>query len=766
MTTPTPDSEALRDAAPDSELRQRLLQRRLLDALAGGADPREAPPAFGENGRFEVERRLGAGGMGTVWLARDVSLGRRVAIKVVRLRTATHRMALLREARALAALVHPNVVAIYDVGADAGAEAGGVDEAWIAMEYVAGRTLGAWLRGGPAWPEVVQAFVAAAHGLAAAHAAGIVHGDFKPGNVLVADDGRVVVIDFGLSRWLEVAASAPQGELESVRGGTEGYIAPEKADGALDSAASDQYAWGVALREGLEAAASRAPRQVWSIAMRATSIDPDARWPSMVAVADALLRASTPRRLWPVGVLAVAVATLGPLAITRAEAPANACADAAADVESLWNDDRRAAMAARFDAVDRPFVAESFGRVVTIVDERATQLGAAWTAACEAAAIHGLDAARTECLEGRTRALGEFVALHSRALTPERAAGSVGAAHGLPDARPCESPAYLAAEIERPADPLLRARVKEIERGLDRLRASMDRAPGDAVAGARELLAEAEALGDEPIRARAMNDLSVMLQLSGAFDEARPLMESAFFAARAAKLDVLALKIASNLVGLHESRGEYDEAMVWERHGATLVDAAPDPIVASKLHFNVSVVLQEQGRLPEARARLEQALAIREQILGSEHPTTMNARVELANIRVQEGDVAGGRADLERALAAYERAFGPDHPDVALVLNNLGNLDGTAGELEAARRRFARAIEIRERAYGVDHPSLGNSLANLAKIDRQLGEVERALGAARRALAIREATLGAGHANVVAARELVAELEAEVGAGL
>ncbi|MBL8946495.1 MAG: tetratricopeptide repeat protein, partial [Myxococcales bacterium] len=669
------------------------------------------------------------------------------------------RAALLREARALAALVHPNVVAIYDVGVS-----GEDDEAWIAMEYVAGRTLGAWLHAGPPWAEVVRAFVAAARGLAAAHAAGLVHGDFKPGNVLRADDGRVVVIDFGLSRWLEVAPSAPQGELESVRGGTEGYVAPEKAAGALDSAASDQYAWGVALRQGLEAAASRAPRQAWSIAARATSVDPASRWPSMIAAADALLLTSRPRRLWPVGVLAVAVATLGPLAITRAEAPADACADAAADVESLWNDDRRAAMAARFDAVDRPFAAESFGRVVTIVDERATQLGAAWTAACEAAAIHGPDAARTECLEGRTRALGEFVAQHSRALTPERAAGAVGAAHGLPDVRPCESPAYLAAEIERPADPVLRARVKEIERALDKLRGSMDRAPGDAVAGARELLAEAAALGDEPIRARAMNDLSVMLHLSGAFEEARPLMESAFFAARAAKLDVLALKIASNLVGLHESRGEYDEAMVWERHGATLVDDAPDPIVASKLHFNVSVVLQEQGRLPEARARLEQALEIREQILGPEHPTTMNARVELANIRVLEGDVAGGRADLERALAAYERAFGPDHPDVALVLNNLGNLDGSAGELEAARGRFARAIEIRERAYGVDHPSLGNSLANLAKIDRQLGEVERALGAARRALAIREATLGGAHASVVAARELVAELEAEVGA--
>ncbi len=766
MTAPTPDSEALRDAAPDSELRQRLLQRRLLDALAGGADPRDAPPAFGENGRFEVERRLGAGGMGTVWLARDVSLGRRVAIKVVRLRTATHRTALLREARALAALVHPNVVAVYDVGADAGAEGGGVDEAWIAMEYVAGRTLGAWLHGAPAWAEIVQAFVAAACGLAAAHAAGIVHGDFKPGNVLVADDGRVVVIDFGLSRWLEVAPSAPQGELESVRGGTEGYVAPEKADGALDSAASDQYAWGVSLREGLEAAASRAPRQVWSIAMRATSSDPDARWPSMIAAAEALQRTSTPPRLWPVGVLAVAIATLGPVAISRAGAPADACADATAELDPLWNEERRAAMAARFEAVDRPFAAESFARVVAIVDERSARLDAAWTAACEATAVHGPDAARTECLEGRARALGEFVGQHSRALTPERAAAAVGAAHGLPDVWPCENPAYLAAEIERPADPVLRARVKEIERGLDRLRASMDRAPGDAVAGARELLAEAEALGDEPIRARALNDLSVMLQLSGAFEEARPLMESAFFAARAAKLDVLALKIASNLVGLHESRGEYDEAMVWERHGATLVDAAPDPIVASKLHFNVSVVLQEQGRLPEARARLEQALAIREQILGPEHPTTMNARAELANIRVLEGDVAGGRADLERALVAYERAFGPDHPDVALVLNNLGNLDGTAGELEAARGRFARAIEIRERAYGMDHPSLGNSLANLAKIDRQLGEVGRALEGARRALRIREATLGAGHANVVAARELVAELEAEVGTGL
>src|SRR5262249_51516802 len=141
------------------------------------------------------------GGMGFVLTAFDPELERMVALKLIRpeeTSSSRARTRLIREAQALAKLQHPNVVTVYDVGTLA-------DEVFIAMELVSGRTLGAWLAAGPRWWRAIRdVFLAAGRGLAAAHAVGIVHRDFKPSNVIVSSD-RVVVVDFGLA----LAAAAP-----------------------------------------------------------------------------------------------------------------------------------------------------------------------------------------------------------------------------------------------------------------------------------------------------------------------------------------------------------------------------------------------------------------------------------------------------------------------------------------------------------------------------------------------------------------------------
>ncbi|MCA9637679.1 MAG: serine/threonine protein kinase, partial [Myxococcales bacterium] len=146
-------------------------------------------------GRYLVLARLGAGGMGVVYAAYDPELDRKVAVKL--LRSGGHdprgRARLLREAQALAKLAHPNVVAVHDVGT-VGAQI------FVAMEFVEGMTLRRWLAARPrAWPEIVEVFVAVGRGLAAAHAAGLVHRDLKPDNVMVGSDGRARVMDFGLA---------------------------------------------------------------------------------------------------------------------------------------------------------------------------------------------------------------------------------------------------------------------------------------------------------------------------------------------------------------------------------------------------------------------------------------------------------------------------------------------------------------------------------------------------------------------------------------
>jgi predicted Ser/Thr protein kinase len=158
-------------------------------------------------GRFRLLAELGRGGMGIVFAAYDPELGRKVAIKLVRPETSVTGSAgegqerLLREARAMAQISHPNVIAVHEVGTFA-------EQVFIAMEYVKGSTLKKWLSASNRpWREVLAMFVQAGRGLAAAHRGGILHRDFKPENVLVGDDGRARVVDFGLARLAKASES-------------------------------------------------------------------------------------------------------------------------------------------------------------------------------------------------------------------------------------------------------------------------------------------------------------------------------------------------------------------------------------------------------------------------------------------------------------------------------------------------------------------------------------------------------------------------------
>ncbi|MCA9651884.1 MAG: serine/threonine protein kinase [Myxococcales bacterium] len=219
-------------------------------------------------GRYRVEGRLGAGGMGVVYRAHDPELARDVAVKVMNADAAgtkdpaTARARLVREARAMARLAHPNVIHVYDVGTVE-------DGVFIAMELVDGRSLSVWLaEEQPPWREVLHKVVDAGRGLAAAHAAGVIHRDFKPENVLVGEDGRVRVVDFGLAGGPAALDTGSQeseldrdtGDLHGPSGsltrtgtllGTPKYMAPEQESGAVANARSDQFSFCVALYEAL-----------------------------------------------------------------------------------------------------------------------------------------------------------------------------------------------------------------------------------------------------------------------------------------------------------------------------------------------------------------------------------------------------------------------------------------------------------------------------------------------------------------------------------
>ncbi len=195
--------------------------------------------------RYAIRAPLGAGGAGVVYRAHDPELDREVAIKLLRRRVDGEASSLtdadlLREAQAMARLAHANVVRVYDAGTFLG-------QVYLAMEHVDGGTLATWLGDPHPWRAVLAAFAQAGQGLAAAHRAGIVHGDFKPDNVVVSTDGRVLVTDFGLARR---RGEDPTGQ-DSPRGGTPLYMSPEQMRSGRGDERADQFSFCVALYRAL-----------------------------------------------------------------------------------------------------------------------------------------------------------------------------------------------------------------------------------------------------------------------------------------------------------------------------------------------------------------------------------------------------------------------------------------------------------------------------------------------------------------------------------
>ncbi len=336
-------TRGMRPGRGDSEAAVARISARLFDEVQPGSNV----------GRFTIVEKIGSGGLGKVYAAYDPELDRRVAIKIMHPETGPHldpRRA-LREAQALAKLSHPNVVAVHEVGPHA-------DGLFIAMELVEGVPLSEWRTAPEDWTKAVAVLIEAGRGLAAAHAAGIIHRDFKPDNVIVASDGRARVLDFGLARGSS-ESSSPSGDTANILDvdltqagvmvGTPAYLAPEQWTSRPVDARTDQWAFCVTAIEILfgkrpfaarDVAGLRAqvlagdvrivrPRAPIPAALERAllvglSLDPDGRYDSMETLIDAMRDAIAPRRrrlrwISALGLL-IAGASLGAVLIRTGDA--------------------------------------------------------------------------------------------------------------------------------------------------------------------------------------------------------------------------------------------------------------------------------------------------------------------------------------------------------------------------------------------------------------------------------------------------------------
>ncbi|MCA9690356.1 MAG: tetratricopeptide repeat protein [Nannocystaceae bacterium] len=750
--------------------------------------------------RYMILERVGAGAMGVVYAAYDPGLDRKVALKLLRpdrragdpASAESKRARLFREAKALARLSHPNVVAIHDVGLYG-------DQVFLAMEFVEGLTLKRWLAEAPrSWQQVLDVMRRAGAGLSAAHEAGLVHRDFKPENVLISPDGRVRVLDFGLARAEDkgstvdlersdarVAAALEASrsrQLESASGetlaltstgalvGTPAYMSPEQHMGEPADARSDQFSLCVSTYEALYGARPFAGENLSGLAfnvisgriappppgtavppwlrkavLRGLRVDPKERFPSVAA----LLSAMTPvtnrvrrRWLWAAAALALVVG----VALGRGASTDAPCRDASDRLASIWNPTVAAEIAASFQGTGLPYAANTWKTAEALLDDYAKRWIDGYTSACEATHVRGdqspdlLDR-RMLCLDRRRtelRALTEAFASPDETIV-EHAREGVAA---LAPVEPCGDQEALLAVVPLPTDPETRARVQELREQLAEVRV-LDLRGKWRVALERGVRAasDADALAYPPLAAEIRVAVAILQHQLGRSLDAEATLRVAIRQAAEGRSDALAARAWIELVFVTGIlRNQYDLAILTGQAAAAMIArAGGDDVLSAHLDLHRAFVLDRMNRPDEADPLLRGALATLERELGEDHPLVHRGLTGLSLIELHQGEFAAAEAALERSREIIERVSGAEHPGVAAVLTNLANVATEKGDLARAHELAQQAVKIRERVTP-NHPSLASALTELARVEEELGRFEDAETRYERALAILQAS--------------------------
>lgn len=775
--------------APADSLPADLMHRRLRERMFG--EP-SMPPMIA---RFRVLERIASGGMGAVYLAWDEGLARSVALKFLHERGSDE---LVREARALAQIAHPNVVAVFDVGVHEG-------RVWLAMEYVPGQTLRAWQRSNPPRAELLERWIAAGRGLAAVHATGLIHRDVKPDNVLLGADGRVRLVDFGmvLAESSSTTISSSRDSVSTQRlgfMGTRAYAPPEQFAGQELDARADQYALCVSIWEALagerpkrdEAGRLHAPdipklsRRVDDALRRGLAVEPSERWPST----DALLDALEPRRRRVDLALGLVLASGLGLAIGLASADdptpmADPCALAGSQLDP-------SAAAALAPGELRSAAQQWIGEWQRVSIE-----------SCETPVSEAVGDQRRACLElRRLELVGLLVHL----------AGVQAGVQTL-DIRRLElgdPTACLRGPDEALALPPEHAEaIADLRRSLAALELRRDEPALALIDEARPLLARAEAIEWAPLIAEAALTLANLHLHANDREAALELTERA--------LDIGEAEHQSELVArAWQTMGKIDvdldldpdaADLAWKRQRAALDRLEPRPLDQGRLalqrasitslrgdpestehalreaidafeHAGLSGRLQlvrtldwlafvvgsagplraDEAEPIEARARALERELVNAGELGSGDESKADAAWSAAEVAQVQGDRVEALAELERALSGHERSAGSESQQAAKTHVALAMVLDAMGRFDQAEQHARRADEICLARLGPDHPLRTTSLSALGTIAFRRGDAQVAIQAFRVALRIEQRgsarggeALGLAHSNLAEA---------------
>lgn len=761
---------------PDSslgELKALLLQPP--PTAAKGHAPAWWSPGTLLSGRYMVLSELGHGGMSVVLAAYDTRLDRRVAIKLLHpgrpCGDGELKARMEREARAMARLNHPHVVQVYDSGY---LEDGSF---FISMEYVEGQTLRGWCQTRRcSWREVLEVYLAAGRGLAAAHAAGLIHRDFKPDNVLVGRDGRVRVTDFGLARFELSELPAPEHEQLATPPpdawksplthsgwllGTPLYMAPEllRSRGTAD-VRSDLFSFCVSLHESLhgrlpfgESACLRdlldrrltpppqgspVPGWVTRVLYQGLREDPRQRPASMEELlaaleADPEQRHRARRLAVPLALGALLLLPLASWSWGHLREPG--CDLQAERLAGVWDGKVKARVEKALLGTGLPYARDTAGRVSTLLDDYARTWVGMRTAVCaEVRAQPGVPEGRTlleeHCLErrlGQMRAVTELLARGPEAgLLPK----AVEVVQALPPLEDCRSERVLADGGLPSGSPELQVKVMRLQGELDRLPPLY--AAGRYQEGLElyeKLRRELESVEHAPLRAQALGWRARFEQAVGSYEKAGESAQQAVrLSARGG--DVTQSSLAWNMLalvkGVRQGRYQLSEMLLMDEMLESMTELSRDDRVRIESLMTRGSMLYGQGKYEEARERQERALALAEAVLKPEHHAVPDLLNNLGLTYKALGRYEEARHCYERALALRQQLFGSEHPQVASSLSNLGALLAAEGRHEEARARHEQALAMMERVLTPAHPNITLALNSLAGEFQTLGQYEEA----------------------------------------
>ncbi|QRN95036.1 serine/threonine protein kinase [Archangium violaceum] len=727
--------------------------------------------------RYVILKAVGEGGMGVVYAAYDPELDRKVALKLLRLETTDAeqgRARLLREAQAMARVSHPNVCSVYDVGTFG-------EQVFIAMEFISGPTLHQWLKQARSWRDVLRVFLQAGQGLEAAHAAGLVHRDFKPANVLIGKDERAYVTDFGLARrvsFLEeeepsVALALPPGfEGESSPGasasvtqagvvvGTPNYMPPEQYLGQMPDARSDQFSFCAALFKALygkrpfepkqvaEAAGellerstapltssqqrgagsvihqppsnSKVPAWVRRAVLKGLSLQPDERFASMSALLQAL--SQEPRRAARRQGLAVAaglsVALIAAVGV-QLHQRGQVCAGSDQLMARSWNPEVRKKLETAFSATGRAFAPEVARSVGQVLDTYAGEWVRQHTEACEATRVRGV---QTE----------ELLSLRVVCLERHR--------------QDFQALAQLLTEADR----------KLVERAVDAVNGlPSPRECQDIVS----LSTQASLPADPGLRGQ-------IEQLSTELSAVKALGRAGRYKAALSKAQELEPKVVATgylplQAELHSSLGWYQQTLGDLDAGALQVEQALNDAEAGKAdRLKVDALnrlvfihgLQGQQKQVEQWARLSGSVLSR---MGGDTLLASELEGNLGSVALRQGNYPEAKRRFEKTRELQLKVMAPEDLRSTWTTYNLGVTALMMGERERSLELLSEALGRMETLLGKSHPHVADCHAMLAWANRELGRLEPSLTHARTAVDIQKAHFGEEHPAVADALDAV-----------